>query len=286
MAIRDAPAGGKLTLLIIDSVMYINTISGVACSSQAQRVQRRPVDIADDVMKQMNLEPPQMTIVCYPDSICDPNQVQSLAVYDSEHENFVSARASIIYTSIVVVMLTGLVLFFAVEMKRQSNNTLFHPLWDLMDDMCALKCMEVVAEKNPDSTGSAVGIGDEALVAQAEPDWHEMIRHRRHKFLRRCYVSSQPAAELSGLRDAFVHLRGAITTWGKYVPSILLKQLIEAGVEAEIGCAHKEVSIYFCDIANFQDLCDGKKPKKSIADAGQGVRTHPRPDRGALWHPA
>jgi len=66
------------------------------------------------------------------------------------------------------------------------------------------------------------------------------------------------------LRNAFLHLKSAILSWGKYVPTILLRQLYEAGIEATIGCSRSDVAIFFCDISNFEELCHGKKPQESL----------------------
>jgi adenylate cyclase len=72
------------------------------------------------------------------------------------------------------------------------------------------------------------------------------------------------AQELRELRASFMNLRSAILSWGKYVPTILLKQLYEAGVEATIGCSRSDVAIFFCDIVNFEDICHESPPRECL----------------------
>lgn len=60
-------------------------------------------------------------------------------------------------------------------------------------------------------------------------------------------------------------LEGAMVAWSKYVPVVLLNQLMVAGIEAKIGCVMSEVSIMFCDVQGFKDLVDGKGPEEVLS---------------------
>merc|ERR1719305_1119813 len=96
----------------------------------------------------------------------------------------------------------------------------------------------------------------------------ESIRALQKK-KRQCLQTKRDSAmELEALREAFSKLKNAILSWGKYVPTILLKQLYEAGIEAGIGCSRLDVTILFCDIANFQELCEGKDADEVLTILG------------------
>jgi len=168
----------------------------------------------------------------------------SLAVFDVHRVRRREAALSIVQTTLVVVMLMSLVVYFAWDMKRLSNSNVLHPLWDLMDDMCALKCIEVVGEQRC--------IEDVPLVS--------MDLSSRWRWRCRCRQQIPVADELVQLRTAFDKLRMAMLSWSKFVPVVLLKQLFEAGVEAKIGCSHCEVSVFFCDIDDFKGLCLDTSP--------------------------
>lgn len=73
------------------------------------------------------------------------------------------------------------------------------------------------------------------------------------------------AQELLGLRKSMSLLESAMIAWSKYVPVILLKQVMNAGVEANIGCIPTQVSIFFCDIKGFKEICTGKTPKEVLS---------------------
>merc|ERR550525_2245967 len=88
---------------------------------------------------------------------------------------------------------------------------------------------------------------------------------KRTRWLRwRCRQHIPVADELVQLRGAFGKLRTAMLSWSKFVPVVLLKQLLDAGVEAEIGCSHCEVSVFFCDIDDFKGLCEGQQPREVL----------------------
>ena len=44
----------------------------------------------------------------------------------------------------------------------------------------------------------------------------------------------------------------------------MLKQVMSAGVEANIGCIPSRVTIFFCDIQGFKDICKGKDPTEVL----------------------
>jgi len=81
---------------------------------------------------------------------------------------------------------------------------------------------------------------------------------------RRIFDPIPVADELLQLSRSFGHLKGAMRSWAKYVPAILFRQLFEAGVEAQIGVTRCEVTILFCDVENFKELCEDMKPQEVL----------------------
>lgn len=256
-AVRAGGGTATLKLLIVESKVYIDSVANkIACSAQAPLVVGKLIDFADASMTKLGLQPLEMSLRCFPDSACgDSAKVGSLALWEISEEAFISARASMLYTSIVCIMMILLVLFFALSMKSSSNMNLFHPLWEMMDDMCALKNMEVVAGGLHCIEG-----------APTSEDFH--AKKSQQAMCALCRSQPEVAQELLQLRAAFFKLRGAILSWGKYVPTVLLRQLYEAGVEATIGASHCDVTIFFCDISNFQELCHEKNPKQCLEILG------------------
>jgi len=80
--------------------------------------------------------------------------------------------------------------------------------------------------------------------------------------------SGKAMDEVLKLRGAFEKMRGAMLAWGKYVPATLLKQLLVAGTEAQIGCSRMTVSILFCDFSNLDKICKNAPPQESLAVLG------------------
>lgn len=159
------------------------------------------------------------------------------------------AANSLLYTTVAVTMLVAFVLFFSSQITRLSNGNLMHPLWDLLDDMCSMKCMEVVAENNSS----------------------EAPRMALKKKAHRCKGWSEEVAvaeELTKLAAALNHLKKAMRSWVKYVPAILFTQIFDAGIEASIGCAKTDVTVFFCDIQDFESRCEGMEPQEVLQILG------------------
>lgn len=187
----------------------------------------------------------------------------SFVIWDQHKMARYTSLLSLIYTIVVVLCLTSFILFFSVDIKKMSNNNALHPMWDIMDDMSALKSIELLVEY-PERD------------AQEEADEQEKLsRHLLGKKLCKCTPCnrfSQPipvAEELVQLRSAVSKLHQAMTSWSKFVPPSLLRQLLQAGVEAKIGCTKCEVSVLFTDVKGFKQLCAEKRPHDVIEEIAQ-----------------
>lgn len=253
-----------LQVIVLDNRLYWDTRAGCRCCDPQQATvlpnKDAILDFADQRMLETGLESFLLRLDCLPDKECE-NDIRSIVVFVVEDEQQYIARMSIVYTSIVVFIMICLVVFFAVEIKRTANSNIFHPLWDLLDDMCALKCMEVVAGGNLTDEGPPSAA---SVAASSQNNMMNNLRGVRRMLAKCSSTQSHVSEEMVGLRAAFLHLRGAILSWGKYVPAILLKQLYEAGIEAQIGCTRTDVSVFFCDIENFKDLCSDQSPEQVL----------------------
>lgn len=245
-----AAASSTLLFLTLHGRVFwsSNCLCRQDCAGSGPQLQDGGVSLAEATMQAVGHESHEFSIQ---EILSGSSQVRSLAMFDIHRSQREGALLSLAQTASVVVLLLALVIYFASDMKRLSNNNVLHPLWDLMDDMCALKSIEVVGEQRlPEDDMNT-------LVATYLP-------HRSRWLRWRCRQHIPVADELVQLRRAFDKLRMAMLSWSKFVPVVLLKQLFEAGVEAKIGCSHCEVSVFFCDIDDFKELCEGSKPREVL----------------------
>lgn len=172
----------------------------------------------------------------------------SVALFDYHRVVRAEASQSLLYTIVVVMTMLCFVVYFAFDMKKLSNKHILHPLFDLIDDLCAMRCMEVVAE-NPQPDAPT-----------PEKIFGRNKNGRMTKCVRKFFDPTTTAPEMVQLSTSVASLKGAMRSWAKYVPAILLHQLMEAGVEAQIGATRCDVGIMFCDVENFKELCEDLKP--------------------------
>merc|ERR1711972_281020 len=118
--------------------------------------------------------------------------------------------------------------------------------------MCALKSIDVLGETKSHDLGKPLKLANTTFSdGRKRPCWWQILTCRL------CRRQPIPVAEeLLQLRAAFDHLHKAMLAWSKFVPILLLKQLFKARVEAHIGCCYCEVSVFFCDIHLFKELCE------------------------------
>jgi len=240
----------RLLLLTLDNTVFWNAPHFTPCRSShnnatAFPVNHDPVRMARDAMRSRQLQNHQFSIWCYPDVDCI-GTVSSVALFDISSSMRDESIQSITYTTISVLMLVSFAAFFSTEISRLTNGTLMHPLWNLLDDMCSMKCMEVVGERIADCHGAA------------------LVTPSKRGSCRKCRDEILPAEELVKLDRALKNLKCAMRSWVKYVPSILFTQIIDSGIEFSIGCSQTEVSIFFCDILDFQTLCMDMQPKEAM----------------------
>lgn len=248
-----------MLLLVLNAQTYWKP--GCKCCNPAQTANSTRIttlveqqSMLEDYYRRTGLERHEILVLAVPSD--DGSYARSLVMFDTHKFERSLALNSLIQTITVVIMLTTLVLYFATDMKKLSNDNVLHPLWNLMDDMCSMKSIEVLSEK-PSSVDNA-------------SDPRQLFKKHFRKGLRCrnpfwCCGSKIPIAdELLQLRQAFDKLHLAMVSWSKYVPIILLKQLMEARIEASIGCSFCEVSVVFLAIHDFQNTTEGMGPKNVL----------------------
>lgn len=174
---------------------------------------------------------------------------ETSAIFDQHQQVRWEAGESLKYSLSVVAMLALLMLYFSADIMHMSSHNCLHPLWDLMDDMNAMKLIELITATNIKKIDQDIGV--------------TQLTRRRCKC--KAFAPVPVAQELLGLRKSMSLLESAMIAWSKYVPVILLKQVMNAGVEANIGCIPTQVSIFFCDIKGFKEICTGKTPKEVLS---------------------
>lgn len=67
--------------------------------------------------------------------------------------------------------------------------------------------------------------------------------------------------EVSLIADALFSMKKGLRSFQKYVPSTLVRQLIESGEVARVGGVKKPIAILFTDIANFTTITEEENPE-------------------------
>lgn len=68
-------------------------------------------------------------------------------------------------------------------------------------------------------------------------------------------------------------MKKGLRSFRKYVPAQLVRKLLELGVEAELGGAEEEVSIFFSDIAGFTSIAEKLSPEQLVEYLGEYLST-------------
>jgi class 3 adenylate cyclase len=122
-----------------------------------------------------------------------------------------------------------------------------HPLWEILDDICTMKCIEVIAESQERK-------GAPYTATTSTTNFSKYTKWLTDR-------GEMPTAEeLVKLSAAISHLKRAMRSWVKFVPPILFQNIVAAGIEASLGVARMDVTVLFCDIADFREMIVDAKP--------------------------
>jgi adenylate cyclase len=70
-------------------------------------------------------------------------------------------------------------------------------------------------------------------------------------------VSSR-LSEINALSQAIGHMSTSLASFKKYVPTEVVRTLFAQGMEAELGGTHRDLTIFFMDLANFTQIAETK----------------------------
>lgn len=70
--------------------------------------------------------------------------------------------------------------------------------------------------------------------------------------------------EISTLANAVEEMKTSLRSFKKYVPSELVRELLQSGEEAELGGARKDLTVYFSDIVGFTSISEKLPPEKLV----------------------
>ena len=75
--------------------------------------------------------------------------------------------------------------------------------------------------------------------------------------------------EIAHLRDAVHSMKNGLKLFQKYIPKVLVKQLIESGEDVRIGGVRKKLTIFFSDIQGFASITEKTDPNDFIIQMGE-----------------
>jgi len=71
------------------------------------------------------------------------------------------------------------------------------------------------------------------------------------------------------LRDSMSAMKGTLGSFTKYIPSALVRRMIQTGLRPELGGTRQEVTMMFTDIAGFTTLADGMSPENLMRQTSE-----------------
>lgn len=75
-------------------------------------------------------------------------------------------------------------------------------------------------------------------------------------------------AEVDQLISAVEDMKASLRSFGKYVPTALVRELITTGQEAKLGGQEAELTVFFSDIADFTRISEQLRPAELVAHVG------------------
>ena len=75
--------------------------------------------------------------------------------------------------------------------------------------------------------------------------------------------------EVINLKDAIHSMKIGLKLFQKYIPKVLVRQLIESGEDIRIGGVRKKLAIFFSDIKNFTTISEKTDPNLLMLQMGE-----------------
>lgn len=219
------------------------------------------LEVAKEVALTEEHQPHELQLVCYPNEDCT-GTVTSVALMNIHESVREDAQADLVYTLIVVVLMVIFALAFMHALNK-VNTRMLHPLWNILDDMASLRSLEAVRMTNFQPASNM--LKDLQHSGKKRSTCRRLLRYSKRSGQWACESKKEDdVKELADLRLSLSTMRAALRSWAKYVPPYLLKSLYRSGVEATVGFHENEVSILFCDIDGFREMCRDRSPKEVL----------------------
>jgi len=219
------------------------------------------LEAARAAMEMQDLQPHELQLVCFPNEDCTGTPT-SVALLDKHVSVRGDAQSDIVYHFVVVCLMVVFALAFMHALNK-VNTRMLHPLWNILDDMASLRSLEAVRMTNFQPADQML---KDLQQSGKKGPLRRLLRYgkRKVKNMLDDTKGSDDVKELADLRGSLSTMRAALRSWAKYVPPYLLKSLYRSGVEATVGFHENEVSILFCDIDGFKEMCRDRTPKEVL----------------------
>jgi adenylate cyclase len=76
-------------------------------------------------------------------------------------------------------------------------------------------------------------------------------------------------SEVDHLARATDQMKTSLRSFGKYVPTDLVRQLLASGLEARLGGVNRVLTIFFCDLAGFTTVSESLTPQQLVEQLGE-----------------
>jgi len=146
------------------------------------------------------------------------------AVFDKRASYKDAGHKSAWTTTVVIVVILGMIIRFKLTSDKVTKQV-NTPLLNLCDDMLLV----------------------------ADMDLEGPIMHRPSKI-----------NEIRNAQLAFLKMKHALSSFGKYVPREVVRHMIKCGEDAEIGMERRTITIFFSDVAGFTTICEQLEPQKLL----------------------
>lgn len=246
----------KLLVVALNMTTYFTPdceCCATCCRSTVQSIR----ELSRTWEKWTGLQPHELQSWCYPEYDCDVGEPRSLALFDVHERIRHEALLSLIYTTLVVILLIIFVLFFTSDL-RLFNERVLNPLWDLLDDMTAMKTVEFARAND------LTQLGTHRQSVEKIMRRHQSVMDRATTCFMHCLERHPDLEEMVTLKRSFTIFRNTLRNWTKYVPIALVKKIVQSGIEVQLGVTHREVTVLFLDINGFDDLCKGLEPREVL----------------------
>lgn len=103
----------------------------------------------------------------------------------------------------------------------------------------------------------------------------EVMNIREFRFDKMVKIRSS-VAEISYLSDAIILLERALASFASYVPTVLVKQLMDSGQASKLGVESRFLTVFFTDIERFSSLSESEPSQQLLSRVSEYFGTMTR----------